>query len=145
MAAKIEPGDLVEVVTKKGKELGTLLESHEPGVVLIKLKSGYNLGLKKTDIKKMVVKSKGEVPKEAKKVKGNKGKSRIDVIITGGTLSSSLDVKTGGVKFLTSPERLFEFYPEVFDLADIKIKNPFMKWSENMTSGDWVRIAKELL
>ena len=62
--------------------------------------------------------------------------------MTGGTISSSLDVKTGGVKWLTKPETLFQFYPEIFDIADIKIINPFMKASENMSGEDWQKIAK---
>ena len=55
----------------------------------------------------------------------------IDLIMTGGTISSSLDVKTGAVKWLTSPGELFKFYPDIFELADIRIINPFMKASEN--------------
>jgi glutamyl-tRNA(Gln) amidotransferase subunit D len=140
------PGDLIEITkSKKKKEKGILLESHEPGIVLLKLDSGYNLGIKKEDILKMRVVEKADEEKKAKKIKGNNGKPRIDVIITGGTIASSLDSKTGGVKWLTNPETLFQFYPELFELVDVKIKNPFMKASENMGAGDWIRIAKEVV
>jgi len=137
-------GDKVQVVTKKGIEEGVLLDSHEPGVLLLKLKSGYNIGMKKEDIKGMKVLEKAEI-KVKKKISKSKGKPRIDIIMTGGTISSSLDAKTGGVKPLTSPEDLFSFYPEVFELADVNIKNPFMKFSENMIFNDWIRIAKEVV
>lgn len=140
---KAESGDLVEVQLKpKGKERGRLLESHEPGILLLKLDSGYNIGIKKEKIKKIVVKEKEQKKQEQKKVRKSKGKPRIDIIMTGGTIASSLDVKTGGVKFLTTPETFFQFYPDIFDVADIKILNPFMKWSENMDSEDWIKIAK---
>ena len=33
-------------------------------------------------------------------------------------------------------------YPEIFEIADVRIKHPFMKASENMDSGDWIRLAK---
>jgi len=139
-----QPGDRVVVSKKlKGREEGILLESHEPGVLLLKLDTGYNIGIKKEDIKGIRVKEKAEEKKEEEKIKSVKGKPRIDIIMTGGTIASSLDPKTGGVKWLTSPEKLFEFYPEIFEIADIKIKNPFMKSSENMNAGDWQRIAKE--
>ena len=133
-----EPGDRVKIVKKKGSEEGVLLESYESGIVLLKLDSGYNIGIKKSDMKSMKVVKKAVKPKADEKLKKVKGKPRIDIIVTGGTLSSSLDSKTGGVKFLTSPERLFQFYPEIFDIADVRIKNPFMKWSENMSSPDWI-------
>jgi glutamyl-tRNA(Gln) amidotransferase subunit D len=42
---------------------------------------------------------------------------------------------------LTSPETLFKFYPEIFELADIRVVNPFMVWSENMNSSHWKKIA----
>jgi glutamyl-tRNA(Gln) amidotransferase subunit D len=43
---------------------------------------------------------------------------------------------------LTTPETLFKFYPEIFELADIRIINPFMIWSENMNFFHWRKIAK---
>ena len=48
---KIQPGDFVSVITKKGEEQGILLQSHEQGLILIKLSTGYNVGIKKSDIK----------------------------------------------------------------------------------------------
>jgi len=33
-------------------------------------------------------------------------------------------------------------YPEIFDVVDIKVKSPFTKWSENMNSEDWIKLAK---
>lgn len=140
-----ESGDLVIITTKKGKEQGILLESHEPGIVLLKLKSGYNIGLKKEDIKKISLKEKIIPETKKQNIKVNVGKPRIDVIMTGGTISSSLDVKTGAVKPLTSPEALFRFYPEIFEVADVKVINPFMKFSENMESMDWIRIARAVV
>ena len=143
---KPQPGDRILVRTKQGKkarqEQGILLESHEPGIVLLKLSSGYNLGLKKKDIVSMKVLEKAKPEdNEEKKIKSN-GKPRIEIIMTGGTISSSLDVKTGGVKWLTSPSSFFKFYPEIFNIVDIKISNPFMKSSENMSSEDWIKISR---
>ena len=140
---KGQVGDKVLVRLKQGKEeQGVLLESHESGILLLKLKSGYNIGIKKKDIKQINVLEKArEEKKEEEKIKG-KGKERITIIMTGGTISSSLDVKTGGVKWLTSPGEFFKFYPEIFDVVDIKILNPFMKSSENMEFRDWAKIAK---
>jgi len=140
---KLEAGTRILIKIKQGKEeSGIVIESYEPGIILLKLNSGYNIGIKKRDIKSVKILEKPEKGEERdEKIKG-KGKPRIDIIMTGGTISSSLDVKTGGVKWLTKPSEFFKFYPEIFDFVDIKIINPFMKASENMDSGDWIKIAK---
>ena len=120
-----------------------MLESYEAGIVLVKLDSGYNIGIDRSNILDIkVIKKAEERKEEGVKFELSHKKPIIDLIVTGGTLSSSLDVKTGGVKFLTSPENLFKFYPEIFEIADIRIINPFMIWSENMNSSHWQKIAK---
>lgn len=142
---KPEPGDFIEVITEKGIESGVLLDSHDVGILLLKLKSGYNIGIDKKNIKEIKIINKGEKKDEGKselKISGQK--PIIDFILTGGTISSKLDPATGGVKWLTKGDEFFKTYPEIFDIADIRIKNPFMKASENMHAGDWMRIAREV-
>ncbi|MEM0465524.1 MAG: Glu-tRNA(Gln) amidotransferase subunit GatD [Candidatus Pacearchaeota archaeon] len=138
-------GDKVEISIGNKKEFGTLLDSHDTGILLLKLDNGYNIGIKKDDITeiKILEKSFLEAKKNKKenvKIKGQK--PIIDFILTGGTISSKLDYKTGGVSWLISAEELFSIYPEIFDIADIRIKSPFMKASENMNHNDWIKIAK---
>src|SRR3989344_8319330 len=117
---KAQVGDEVLIVMEnKKEEQGILLESHEAGIVLLKLKSGYNIGQKKRDIKKIKILKKAQEGKETEGKIKMKGKPIVEIIITGGTISSSLDVKTGAVNWLTSPSQLFKFYPEIFDNIDI--------------------------
>jgi glutamyl-tRNA(Gln) amidotransferase subunit D len=138
-----EVGDRIVIKTAKEDIEGIMLESYDAGIVLVKLDSGYNIGVDRSNILdiKVIKKAEKKVEEGAKFELSHK-KPIIDLIVTGGTLSSSLDVKTGGVKFLTSPEVLFKYYPEIFELADVRIINPFMKWSENMDYSDWQKIAK---
>lgn len=139
-------GDKVEILIDNKKETGILLDSHDSGVVLLKLDNGYNIGIKKEDITEIKVIEK--TIKEDKKVKKDDElklsgqKPIIDFIITGGTISSKLDPKTGGVSWLINAKELFLVYPEIFEIADIRIKSPFMKASENMNHDDWIKIAK---
>ena len=138
-----EPGDRVEIVSDgKVKNEGVLLESHERGVLLLKLGNGYNIGLKKEDIKeiKIIERKKEDEIREDKKLSGKK--PVIDFYLTGGTISSKLDPSTGGVKWLIESKELFDIYPEIFEIADIRVKSPFMKASENMDGKDWVKLAK---
>ncbi|MBT4135630.1 Glu-tRNA(Gln) amidotransferase subunit GatD [archaeon] len=147
---KPEPGDKVEISINGKNEIGILLESHDRGVLLLKLDNGYNVGFKKEDISEIKVVEQGSALQENIE-SGFDGKTEgkmsgkkpiIDFIITGGTISSKLDPKTGGVKDLTDSKEFFKMYPEIFEKTDVRIKNPFMKWSENMDSKDWIRIAK---
>lgn len=138
-------GDKVKISTVKEIIDGRLLESPDNSLYLVKLNSGYNIGVKKEDvinIEKIKEKKKtGEI--KEKEIKQKKKLPNIDMIITGGTISSRLDAETGAVKWLTKPEELFRFYPEMFDIVNIrKLKVPFMKASENMDVGDWKVIAE---
>ena len=136
-------GDRILVKLAKEEIEGILLESHELGVILVKLNSGYNIGIDRSNILGLKVLKKAEKKEEKEsKFELSHKKPIIDLIMTGGTISSSLDVKTGAVKWLTSPGELFKFYPDIFELADIRVINPFMKASENMSSEDWQKLAK---
>jgi len=142
----VEPGSLVKLRTREEEIEGTILESHDPEIILVKLKSGYNIGIKEEEILSLKVLKKPEKPKEEKEKPGtkiDKEKKNIAMIITGGTISSRLDPKTGAVKWLTDPATLLKFYPEISEIANIiKIEVPFMKASENMDSEDWQKIAE---
>ena len=114
------PGDIVEVNTGKEIIVGTLLESYEPSVILIKLNSGYNIGLERVKIKsiKVVGKSKSSSFPEVD-MKQNKNLPGIAIISTGGTISSRLDYKTGGVKWLSKPEQVLALAPKLMKTVKI--------------------------
>jgi len=137
-----EAGDKVEIKINNKSEKGILLDSHDRGILLLKLDNGYNIGLKKEDISdiKIIERKKEQKPEKELKLSGKK--PIIDFYLTGGTISSKLDSETGGVKDLTNPKEFFSMYPEIFEKADLRIYSPFTKWSENMDSKDWIRLAK---
>ena len=97
---KPEPGDLVEVKINDKIEKGKYLESHDRGVLLLKLDNGYNIGLKREDISEIKVIEKTEIKEKEKEMKLSGRKPVIDFYLTGGTISSKLDPSTGGVKNL---------------------------------------------
>ena len=139
---KPEAGDEIEIIMNNKEERGILLESSDPGIILLKLKSGYNLGFKREDISEIKVINKKEKQEKKEELKLSGKKPIIDFYLTGGTISSKLDPETGGVKWLIDAKEMFSVYPEIFDIADIRVKSPFMKASENMDSRDWIRLAK---
>ncbi len=140
-----QPGDLVEIHLMKIIYEGTLLEvpESERGIILIKLGNGYNIGFNKKDILDIKVLKKAKNSEEKFDIKHDSKKPNIGMIITGGTIASRYDSKTGGVHPLDTPESLFKFYPDIFKRVNVlKVEVPFMKWSENMDFKDWEKIAR---
>ncbi len=141
-----QPGDYVEVHLTKLIYEGILLQAPETdkGIILLKLDSGYNIGFNKKDILKIVLLKKNKNEEKQKlEIKANPDKKNIAVIITGGTIASRLDSKTGGVSPIKTPEDLFKISPEIFEKVNIsKIEIPFLKDSSAMDFKDWQKIAK---
>ncbi|MDP2628375.1 MAG: Glu-tRNA(Gln) amidotransferase subunit GatD [Nanoarchaeota archaeon] len=137
------PGDFVEVHLTRQIYVGTLLESSEKGIVLLKLESGYNIGLQKKDVLEIKVLKKYSEKKTEVDMKKEGKKPNIAMIITGGTIAARLNPRKGGVDWLDTPESLFKFYPEIFEKVNVlKVEIPFMKASEDMDFKDWQKIAK---
>ena len=141
------PGDLVEIHLTKIIYEGVLLESPETGIILLKLGTGYNIGFNKKDVLEIkVLKKFREEKKEIAEIKKDSQKPNIAMVITGGTIASKYDSRTGGVHPLTNPEELFKYYPELFEKVNVaRVEVPFMKTSESMNFSDWKKIAKIVL
>ena len=142
----MKPGDHVKVELIKYDYEGTLLETSqdEKGLLLLKLKSGYNIGFIRKDILNVkLLKKAEEKDKKETEIKTSKDKPNVAMIITGGTIAARLNPKKGGVDWLTDPSSLFKYYPGLFEIVNIvKVEVPFMKASEDMDYKDWQKIAK---
>ncbi|MFC1685860.1 Glu-tRNA(Gln) amidotransferase subunit GatD [Nanoarchaeota archaeon] len=140
----MKEGDVVRIRTSDEEIEGVVLPSFDEKIVLLKLNSGYNVGIEKRKIKnteKLGVKKNKSFP-EAKAIQ-KKGKPGVSMIATGGTISSRVDYSTGAVKPLMSPQQLFFLAPRLLDTLKVnKIERPFAVLSENMTPKHWQKIAK---
>ena len=140
---EINVGQKVKLHTKKGDFECRILESSRSDILLVKLNSGYNIGIREEDILDLKIIKEKEIEEKKKEIKSKKDLPNIAMVITGGTISSKLDSKTGAVKWLTKPEELLKFYPEILEIANVsKIEVPFMKASEDMDSKDWEIISE---
>jgi glutamyl-tRNA(Gln) amidotransferase subunit D len=140
-----KPGDVVEIHLTKVIYQGTLLESpvSEKNIILLKLENGYNIGFNKKDVLEIKKIKTPQIYDEKFEIKKQLNKPNIALIITGGTIASKYDSKTGGVKYLTNIQEFLKFYPEILEIANVvKIENPFMVWSEDMAPKHWKEIAK---
>lgn len=138
-------GDRVVIETGKKSYEGRLLENpeEEKDIFLLKLDSGYNIGINKKNVfKKQVIEKFNSGKKESFKKESKKELPNIAMIITGGTIASKLDSRTGGVTPIENPEDLFRIYPKMFEKVNVSsVEVPFMKSSENMNYKDWKKIA----
>lgn len=140
------PGDRIKVIFPSEEYEGILLEcpESERGIVMLKLDSGYNIGFIKKDILDVELTGKVKEKKIEIDFKKDKDKPNVAMILTGGTIASKVNPKTGGVEPLDTPESLFTYYPNIFKKVNvIKAEVPFMKASEDMDFKDWRILAEK--
>lgn len=139
-------GKKVRVYLEKKEFQGIMLESYDPSIILLKLNSGYNIGLEKNKIESIEELEKKKVEVKEVEVKGKELKFKTNlpevvVIVTGGTISSRVDYKTGAVRPLTKPEDIIATAPKVGEIIKPIIKSPFLIFSENITAEEWKKLV----
>ena len=148
--AGAEIGDVVRV-TKDGESWeGILIPRSEIGDeyhIVIKMKSGYNVGVNIDS--STVVEKVGEGIKPTFKPpplpEQNKSLPRIAIVSTGGTIASRVDYRTGGVRAALSASELYSVVPELAELAVVDTEILFSIFSENITSKHWVGTAQTIV
>jgi glutamyl-tRNA(Gln) amidotransferase subunit D len=142
---KYQAGDKVLVKTSEEEYEGIVIESYEPEILILKQKSGYNIGINKEKIKSVKVVEKFKDKKEKiPELTQDKRNPRIMIMHTGGTIASKVDYTTGGVKSQISPSELLALFPELKEMANIDSKLLFQMFSEDMRPEHWIKIAKEV-
>ncbi len=109
----------------------------------IKLKNGYNIGIKKDKIEILEVEEldyASEAPVE-KEIPSKEAK--ILILGTGGTISSKVDYRTGAVKPAFTAPQIIDMVPELVEIAGIKVKTIMNELSENMQPSQWSLMAEE--
>jgi glutamyl-tRNA(Gln) amidotransferase subunit D len=144
--ADAKPGDSVRIITETEEFSGILMprpEILDRNVTVLKLENGYNIGIDNSKIKKIEVTERYEAKKPAKHaLKEKTGLPNVTIISTGGTISSKVDYKTGGVIADYTAEDFVEMLPELADIANLKAKKIMSVMSEDMTSKEWLAMAK---
>lgn len=147
--ANIDIGDVIKIKTKDETIEGSLMPRYEfadKQHIVIKLKSGYNIGiniseiLSITQIKKSDPLSFQSVPP----LKLNPSLPKIVIIGTGGTIASKIDYRTGGVHPQFSAEELCLAVPEITKYAEIHTSPLFNVYSEHINADHWSKIAEKI-
>jgi len=140
-----EPGDLIEVTTSSEEIKGTFLPSNNKEILSLKLSSGYNLSIKRSEIKSIKLLEK-HIPKVEKQIK-TKTKNNLPTVAilhTGGTVASKVSYETGAVSAQFSPQDLINKFPKLKEYANIKSKLISNMFSENIRFHNYNLIAKEI-
>jgi glutamyl-tRNA(Gln) amidotransferase subunit D len=145
--AEAEIGDIIRITKDNEIHEGVLIPRSEYGDdkhIIIKLKSGYNIGVEitpTTQIKKIGVGAKPTfTPPPLPKQKPNLPK--VAIVSTGGTIASRVDYRTGGVRPALTASDLYSVVPELSEIAIIDAEIVFSLFSENITPKHWTKTAK---
>ncbi|MBI2650127.1 asparaginase [Candidatus Woesearchaeota archaeon] len=145
---KPEYGDAVKIHTDEQTYEGILMprpEIFEKDHTIIKLDNGYNIGIDNNKIRKIDVVRKYQPKKEEKiKLHYKKGLPTVSILSFGGTISSRVDYKTGGVYADYTAEDFVEMLPELKNAANLKAEKVMGIMSEDMSPQEWSLMAKHI-
>jgi glutamyl-tRNA(Gln) amidotransferase subunit D len=145
--SNVKIGDVLEVETTGTKYYGTLMprvETADERHIVLKLRSGYNIGIAYVD--KLMLKKIGEAEKPEFRPppipQMKKNLSKVSIVSTGGTIASRVDYITGGVYSAISSRDLLSIVPEISEIAIIEADILYSVFSENITHVHWKEMAK---
>ena len=147
IANKVDVGDLVKI-TSELTYSGILMPRYESGDeshIVLKLKSGYNIGIEFEKIEKLEKTGERQSNNEnSQTIEKNEELPKILLLSTGGTIASKVDYRTGAVTPALSAAELYEAVPEIAKIANVDAEVLFSEYSENLQPEHWLEIAKKL-
>jgi glutamyl-tRNA(Gln) amidotransferase subunit D len=154
-------GEVLEIIKKIGAEIGDIIRVTKNGEVyegiliprseysdekhiVMKLKSGYNIGIRITPNTKVEKIGKGAKPTfEPSPLPQQDPKlPKVAILSTGGTIASRVDYRTGAVRPALTASDLYSVVPELANIARIEAQILLSLFSENITPKHWTEIAK---
>jgi glutamyl-tRNA(Gln) amidotransferase subunit D len=142
----------IHLARENSEILSGILVNKDDKHVVLKLESGYNIGIKNSNIKRIekvselpVSDEKGTISKEnSLNHMHNSRTPKILILHTGGTIASKVDYKTGAVVAKFSPEELLGMFPELKDIAHIDSKLFRNMMSDDMRFAHYNLIAEQI-
>ncbi len=148
-------GQWIEVDTSDGRTWrGMLLPSHElsgPGVVRLKLESGYNVGLRLQPTDRVRIVGNSPPATEADRGGGERrtppgdGRPWIALLSTGGTIASRVDYRTGGVRPVRTEREVLGFFPDLEADGPVRFVSVSDRLSEEIRPEDWLELARRVV
>jgi len=140
---------VVDVKASLGTYSGIILprsETMDDKHIVLKLKSGYNVGIAAETIEAMIETGRREAHYQIpeKEFPFHPGRPNVILFGTGGTIASRLDYRTGAVIPAFSPGELYGSVPELADVCNLRTEKLFGVFSENMGPTQYIRLAERI-
>jgi len=134
------------ITTTRGNFQGILLprsENDDEVHIVIKLSTGYNIGIAVDTIQDMKEYNFKEIQYKIaeREFPISKDKHNVKLLGTGGTIASRLDYRTGAVIPAFSPGELYGAVPELADICNLSTEKLFAVFSENMGPAQYKILA----
>lgn len=147
-------GTEVEITPSDGSTWhGIIVPSTEfsgENIVVLKLASGYNVGISITERDVLTVIAK---PPRARAKKGADASAPaagtpstpwVALLTTGGTIASRVDYRTGGVKPVRAEGEILATFPALDAEGPVHVVPVFERFSEDIVPADWVVLAERI-
>jgi glutamyl-tRNA(Gln) amidotransferase subunit D len=139
----LKQGDKVRIEKDGDTYEGILMPSSHADYIIIKLVNGYNIGLRSTNSKVMLVeKGRESIPSPPRQHMRKEGLPNVSILSTGGTIASRVDYRTGAVTSQFSAEEILSAIPELEDIANYNSRVIYQILSENMRAEYWIELAR---
>lgn len=138
-----------KIKTTRGDFQGVLLprsENDDDSHIVIKLATGYNIGIDIDTIQDMKEYNFKEIQYKIpeREFPTSEDKHNVKLFGTGGTIASRLDYRTGAVIPAFSPGELYGAVPELADICNLSTEKLFAVFSENMGPAQYIILAKAI-
>ena len=134
----MEPGDRV-LCTYAGKELEGFFITERGGKAVIKLDSGYNIGIDAGLMKRLATQA--PKPPEPRTIDQDDSLPLLSIVSTGVTIASKIDYRTGAVTSQFEADDILKAIPGLVKIGKFSAQVPATILSENMTPSIWKKLA----
>ncbi|MDR5656344.1 Glu-tRNA(Gln) amidotransferase subunit GatD [Halodesulfurarchaeum sp. HSR-GB] len=145
----MNPGDRVRVKRAGQDHEGIVMPSSTATHLVVKLESGYNVGVDRAAATVEVLEADvydvaESDTEETSTVEFDADLPTISLLTTGGTIASTVDYRTGAVTAQFDAEDVLRAVPELAGMANYRGRVVRNILSENMTPGVWQDLAAEI-
>ncbi|MCQ8894245.1 MAG: Glu-tRNA(Gln) amidotransferase subunit GatD [Methanolinea sp.] len=133
------PGDLVFCTLGGQERRGTYITERD-GMLVVKLDSGYNIGVSPGDC--VLLEHVPPSPPQPKQIAQDSSLPRLSILSTGGTIASRIDYRTGAVTSQFDASDILRAIPGLQDIAQYRTRKIATILSENMTPSLWQELAR---
>lgn len=148
--SKADIGDTIQIANNGTPHTGILMPrsqiGSDPDHVVVKIESGYNIGIKirpDATIKRIRGPKKPQRSREEPPLPVSTLPT-VSILSTGGTIASKVDYRTGAVNPALTAKDLYDAVPELKSHANIQARVLLSKLSENLLTTDWSTIARRI-